>query len=324
MNLLIFLCIFVGVESFPLKECDDLCQDYLIKYGYATSDRRSDSNNSNNLVQFNTQSPKGQLAPSDRRSDGIINLQKDAGLEETGVMDEQTIKIMNTPRCGVKSSINRIKRFVTFKAFNTTKNKKNEMIIKWFIHLNLGLDMDNSLIQTTFNYAFQIWSNTSLLHFEKTNTEKEANIVIQFVNGDHKDGFPFDGPGNVLGHAFYPGSQLEGQVHLDLDEKWSIYGYNNTISLLHTAIHELGHSLGLGHSSQKKSIMYAWYNPSNLKLDDDDRFAIDDLYGVRPQYRFGPRYNTTIKNTYTTKKYNMNMFKRLIIENSKVSMYLKS
>lgn len=320
MNLLIFLCIFIAVESFPTNfpQCDDLCQNYLIKYEHI------DYNNHNNLVHLS----------EDKIKQGILKLQTDAGLEKTGIMDKNTIKIINTPRCGVKSSFNeRVKRFVTFKGFDTIKNKRNETVIKWFVDNTVKLQqLDNSIIQTTINYAFEIWANTSLLYFEKVSVEKEANIVIKFVKGDHGDGFPFDGPGQVLGHAFYPGSQLGGQVHLDLDEEWSVYGYNNTINLLHTSIHELGHALGLGHSSQNKSIMYAWYNPSIMKLSDDDKFAINDLYGVRLKYRFGPIYDaktplyttTAAPYTTTTKRYNMNLFKRLIIENSKVSMYLKS
>jgi predicted Zn-dependent protease len=321
MNLFIFLCIFIVVESFPTNfpQCDDLCRNYLIEYEYI------DGYNNHNLVHLS----------EDKIKQGILKLQTDAGLEKTGIMDKNTIKIINTPRCGVKSSFNeRVKRFVTFKAFNTTiQNEKNETVIKWFVDNTIKLQqLDNSFIQRTINHAFQIWANTSLLYFEKVNVEKEANIVIKFVKGDHGDGFPFDGPGRVLGHAFFPGSHLEGHVHLDLDEKWSIYGYNNTINLLHTSIHELGHALGLGHSSQNKSIMYAWYNPSIMQLSDDDTFAINDLYGVRPRYRFGPIYNaktppyttTTAPYITTTKRYNMNLFKRLIIENSKVSMYLKS
>ena len=123
MILLVFLCTFIGIESFPLfpnnnvlfdNFCDYACQEYLIKYDYIYYSNK----NSNNLVHLDDED-----ILLDELKQGIINLQKDAGLEETGIMDENTIKIMNTTRCGVSSSFNqRIKRFVTFKSFNNIKN----------------------------------------------------------------------------------------------------------------------------------------------------------------------------------------------------------
>jgi hypothetical protein len=47
--------------------------------------------------------------------DGIKHIQKFGALEETGVLDEKTIKLMSSPRCGVKdvmSGREREKRFI--------------------------------------------------------------------------------------------------------------------------------------------------------------------------------------------------------------------
>lgn len=54
---------------------------------------------------------------------------------------------------------------------------------------------------------------------------------------------------------------------------------------MHVAVHEFGHSLGLGHSSVEDSIMFPWYHDNgykpNKEMPEDDRMAIQQIYGTR-------------------------------------------
>lgn len=86
-------------------------------------------------------------------------------------------------------------------------------------------------------------------------------------------------------------------MHLDDDEDWDIEnGREGDVSFFYTLLHELGHSLGLAHSSTTDSIMYPWYSNSRTfdrstkELYDDDKWAIEQLYGRKSGDRaWGPR-----------------------------------
>lgn len=56
----------------------------------------------------------GFLYAEDAIAEGIKNIQKFGGLQATGVLDEKTIKLFSTPRCGVKDVTNeeRRKRYI--------------------------------------------------------------------------------------------------------------------------------------------------------------------------------------------------------------------
>lgn len=109
------------------------------------------------------------------------------------------------------------------------------------------------------------------------------NIFIFYLRKYHGDGYDFDGLGGVLAHAFYPGGGRGGDAHFDADENWILDGDSKTIgtNLMGVAVHEFGHSLGLGHSSVEDAIMFPWYQgmQKTRDLPEDDRLAIQQIYG---------------------------------------------
>ena len=129
--------------------------------------------------------------------------------------------------------------------------------------------------------AFGLWAQETPLTFTEVPTQAEADIVVGWASGDHGDGDPFDGPGDVLAHASFPNPYDDSQVflHFDEDERW-VNSDSNDVDLLTVAAHEIGHTLGLAHSSDPNALMFPSYRGPHRFLDADDIEGAQSLYGV--------------------------------------------
>ncbi|XP_042236595.1 matrix metalloproteinase-25-like isoform X3 [Homarus americanus] len=148
-------------------------------------------------------------------------------------------------------------------------------------------DLTRWEIQREFRLATEVWGRASQLQFMELEHQPEnADIIIDFKTSYHGDGYPFDGPGRTLAHAFYPGWGIGGDMHFDDEEPWQQHkDSNNTwerVSLFITAAHELGHALGLYHSDVEGALMspYLIKFPTTFRLPEDDVRGIQELYGV--------------------------------------------
>ncbi|XP_040013116.1 stromelysin-3-like [Xiphias gladius] len=138
--------------------------------------------------------------------------------------------------------------------------------------------MSEGKVQRVFQDAFGVWSAVTPLRFREVTTEK-ADIIIDFNRYWHGDSLPFDGPGGILAHAFFPRTHREGEVHFDYDEHWTMANNVGT-DLLQVAAHEFGHVLGLQHSLEPDAVMCPFYSDSYpLQLSEDDKRGIQYLYG---------------------------------------------
>lgn len=125
--------------------------------------------------------------------------------------------------------------------------------------------------------ALSLWSSASSLTFARG--DGGGDIEIRFVGGEHDDPFPFDGPGDNLGHAFFPGSPRPGEVHICSQEPWSLNPAESEKDLFTVLLHEIGHALGLEHSWRPEAVMSASYRAGVTELSTVDIEAIQLLYG---------------------------------------------
>ncbi|MHC4491553.1 MAG: M10 family metallopeptidase domain-containing protein [Planctomycetota bacterium] len=155
----------------------------------------------------------------------------------------------------------------------------------------LTADLPPAATRGTLISAQGIWSSVADISFSPAGGPfRPASIDYGFFFGAHGDGYPFDGPGGVLAHAFYPAppniEPIAGDTHFDDAELWEI-GDNLGLAafdLKYIAVHEIGHALGLGHSAVPGAVMYPFVNASTVftGLHPDDVAGILSLYAPAP------------------------------------------
>ncbi|NXI89575.1 MMP7 protein, partial [Psophia crepitans] len=200
----------------------------------------------------------------------IKEMQRFFHLTVTGKLNAETEETIKQPRCGVPD-------IADYKLFpGNPRWKKTRLTYKI---VSYTPDLPQKKVDDAIKRAFEVWSDVTPLQFQRI-YRGHADIVIGFARGEHGDGYPFDGRGNTLAHAFAPGEGLGGDAHFDDDEHWS--ETNREINLFLVAAHEFGHSLGLAHSNVRNALMYPIYsyvNPATFRLSEDDRRGIQKLYG---------------------------------------------
>uniref|UniRef100_A0A7N8YPY6 Collagenase 3 n=1 Tax=Mastacembelus armatus TaxID=205130 RepID=A0A7N8YPY6_9TELE len=201
----------------------------------------------------------------------IKEMQKFFNLKVTGNLDDNTLELMKQARCGVPDigEYNHFPRHLKWQNNNIT-----------FRILNYTPDLNKSDVDRAIRTALNIWSDVTPLTFKKL-YKGIADIMISFGSKEHGDHNPFDGPNGLLAHAYPPGQGIGGDTHFDEDEHWT--KDSEAYNLLLVAAHELGHALGMSHSSYPGALMYPVYSyVKGFPLSVDDIEGIQALYGPNP------------------------------------------
>jgi len=287
------LALFVGFcTAVPIVE-DQIINEREVRAAVIGRPDQANLNPADYLVQFGYLQELKQGVQYDPQSvtDAIKSFQRMADIPQTGNIDEETQKMMLSPRCGVSDQVGSGKLGATKTKYQKTKRyalqggawSRKDLTYKFHSY---SRHLTQSQVRDAIYRAFKLWSDVSELTFREVSSG-EADIVIEFATYQHSDGAyaAFDGPGGTLAHAYFPEN---GDAHFDDSETYTVYTDQGT-NLYIVAAHEFGHSLGLGHSSSRGALMYPWYQGyvPNYKLPQDDTLGIQQLYGLPDTSRPG-------------------------------------
>ncbi|KAF9613033.1 hypothetical protein IFM89_005467 [Coptis chinensis] len=202
-------------------------------------------------------------------------------LKPTGSLNSMTVKQMMKPRCGVpdttRMSSGTVSHFTFFPGTPTPKWPADKRSLTYTFRSGVEV-IDLQTLRPLISRAFAKWAAVTQFTFAEAQAGAQSDISIGFYRGAHGDVQSFDGPGHILAHAFRP---TIGLFHYDADESWSTNPTTTEIDLESVAVHEIGHLLGLGHSTIPSAIMFAALVPGQTKRGP---LQPDDVQGIRTLY----------------------------------------
>ncbi|GLJ34193.1 hypothetical protein SUGI_0687300 [Cryptomeria japonica] len=238
----------------------------------------------------------------DQLEESLRMYQNNFNLSVTGFLDQETLGTMHIPRCSREDIPDELLIFLSKPSpskgslWNQEPWKFAYGKLKWRSTHHLTYAFSSTIahaestilskedIRNTLASAFDSWAAVVPLNFSETNQFEKANIKIEFVARDHGDGAPFEGPSVTVAHAFPP---EDGRFHFNVDKLWTtschLTHHPSAFDIQSTAVHDIGHVIGLGHSKVQNSVMYPFLPPGHIRhsLTADDIRGARALYGTR-------------------------------------------
>jgi hypothetical protein len=201
------------------------------------------------------------------------------GLPPSGVFDEATKEMMSRSRCGVPDVDPASPAFATTCAWNRDS-------LTYAFGTGTG-DITGDDERETVRRAFRTWSAATQFAFREVGTGDSPDVLISWGNANCGDA---NMTGGTLAHADYPpgcgyyGNALPRPLHFDDQEHaWVVGAVSGQYDAETVALHEIGHILGLLHSSVSGAVMFPTVsdNATLRALSADDLEGIRRLYPIR-------------------------------------------
>ena len=138
------------------------------------------------------------------------------------------------------------------------------------------------------NKAFRDWQSRTkgLVQFRYVHRQSEAHIYVKFVDRVYNCGSEFavgcTRYENINAKGYFTQNYIEvGTNEFTVDNKGKITSTNkkySSDSIYDILLHEIGHAVGLGHSYDKKSIMYPSMLSTPQSITKEDLKILEDKY----------------------------------------------
>lgn len=139
-----------------------------------------------------------------------------------------------------------------------------------------GSPVDATVFRTAVRRAAERWSELDGITLAEAANGERADVAFGWRIGAHERCTPF-GFDTSVAHTGPVRSPT--YVHFDAERRWSLEGDEGTLSLVDNALHEVGHVLGLHHSADPKTLMYADPLRTRADLTAGELAGIASLYG---------------------------------------------
>lgn len=246
-------------ESF---EGFEIVKGFLARFGYLSADTRRSA------------------VLDETTSSAIMRYQAMHRLPLSGLFDDSTRDMMTRVRCGFPDIDP-----ASGVAFSTTCAWNTDTLTYAF---NAGTnDVAGDDERQAVRRAFATWSAAVQIAFREVGTGDDPDILMAWTQANCGD---TDMAGGVLAHADYPpgcgfyGNARPRPLHFDDQEHtWCIGSVADQFDVETIALHEIGHLLGLAHSSVGGAVMFPTVsaNSTNRVLASDDQEGIRRLYPIR-------------------------------------------
>jgi hypothetical protein len=180
--------------------------------------------------------------------------------------------------------------------------------VRYFIHNAGTTDIGGTAERNQLIQGLTRWNPVSPLKFQF------AGTTATVTGGDQINAIIFDranfGAGSstlAFCEAFFftsaPGTRIEGDIHFNnRDFRWTMGASNpnnDVYKILPVAVHEVGHSVGIGHSAVPIATMFFSAQAGDIgqTLDIDDTSAAKFLYGPRQNTLTVPKLISPLNNT---------------------------